>query len=87
MSVMHAETVGFSRVARDEGLQTKATVRPEPLENAEDAEIAAYLLDLTIAARRMAMARGFEFLAYLVGVAAEEARMLSLGKSAVKKKE
>jgi len=35
----------------------------------------------------MAMARGFEFLAYLVGVAAEEARMLSLGKSAVKKKE
>ncbi|MFN3628122.1 MAG: topoisomerase C-terminal repeat-containing protein, partial [Parvibaculum sp.] len=47
--------------------------------------MAAYLLDLMIASRKMAAKRGFSFLAYLIGVAAEESRLLSLGQSAVRK--
>lgn len=53
--------------------------------DADDEAVAAYLLDLMIASRKMAAKRGFGFLAYLIGVAAEESRLLSLGQSAVRK--
>tara|TARA_R110002110_G_scaffold68731_9_gene185868 strand:+ start:885 stop:1205 length:321 start_codon:yes stop_codon:yes gene_type:complete len=52
------------------------------LAEADDEAVAAYLLDLMIAARRMAAKRQFSFLAYLIGVAAEESRLLTLGSSA-----
>lgn len=58
---------------------------PETLADADDEAVAAYLLDLMIASRRMADKRGFRFLAYLIGVAAEESRLLMLGRSAVKR--
>lgn len=57
----------------------------DPLADADDEAVAAYLLDLMIASRKMAAKRGFSFLAYLIGVAAEESRLLSLGQSAVRK--
>ena len=57
----------------------------DPLADADDEAVAAYLLDLMIASRKMAAKRGFGFLAYLIGVAAEESRLLSLGQSAVRK--
>ncbi len=57
----------------------------DPLADADDEAVAAYLLDLMIASRRMAAKRGFGFLAYLIGVAAEESRLLSCGQSAVRK--
>ena len=46
-------------------------------------DAAAYLLELLIAARRVAVARRYRFLAYLIGMAAEEARLLTQGSSAV----
>ncbi|PKP78613.1 MAG: hypothetical protein CVT81_02980 [Alphaproteobacteria bacterium HGW-Alphaproteobacteria-3] len=55
---------------------------PGNLTDADDEAVAAYLLDLMIASRRMADKRGFGFLAYLIGVAAEESRLLMLGRSA-----
>ena len=56
---------------------------PDNLAEADDEAVAAYLLDLMIASRRMADKRGFRFLAYLIGVAAEESRLLMLGRSAI----
>lgn len=56
---------------------------PDNLAEADDEAVAAYLLDLMIASRRMADKRGFRFLAYLIGVAAEESRLLMLGRSAM----
>ena len=53
----------------------------------DDEAVAAYLLDLMIASRRMAAKRGFRFLAYLIGVAAEESRLLMLGRSAVSRRD
>ena len=43
-----------------------------------------YLFDLLVAARRLAVTRRHRFLAYLIGMAAEEARLLTQGRSAVK---
>lgn len=43
-----------------------------------------YLFDLLVAARRLAVTRRHRFLAYLIGMAAEEARLLSQGRSAVR---
>jgi len=45
-------------------------------------DVGAYLLELLIAARRLAAARGHRFLAYLIGMAAEEARLLTMGRYA-----
>lgn len=50
-------------------------------ETGEDS--ASYLFELLVAARRLAMTRRHKFLAYLIGMAAEEARLLTLGRSAV----
>lgn len=51
------------------------------LEAPEDAP--NYLFDLLVAARRLAVTRRHKFLAYLIGMAAEEARLLTQGRSAV----
>jgi hypothetical protein len=45
-------------------------------------EVASYLFDMLIGARRLAVARRHRFLAYLIGMAAEEARLLTQGRSA-----
>ena len=47
----------------------------------EDA--AGYLFEMLVAARRLAVARHHRFLAYLIGMAAEEARLLAQGRSAL----
>lgn len=52
-----------------------------PPEMEEDA--ASYLFELLVAARRLAVTRRHKFLAYLIGMAAEEARLLTQGRSAV----
>lgn len=57
----------------------------DPATEADDEAVAAYLLDLMIASRRVAAKRGFSFLAYLIGVAAEESRLLSIGRSGVRR--
>ncbi len=44
----------------------------------------SYLFDLLVAARRLAVTRRHRFLAYLIGMAAEEARLLTQGRSAIK---
>ncbi|MGB6086736.1 hypothetical protein [Parvibaculum sp.] len=51
----------------------------------DDEAVAAYLLDLMIASRRLAVKRGFNFLAYLIGIAAEESRLLSVGRSGARR--
>ena len=57
----------------------------EEVAEADDEAVAAYLLDLMIASRRLAVKRGFNFLAYLIGVAAEESRLLSVGRSGARR--
>tara|TARA_R110002124_G_scaffold54817_6_gene155580 strand:- start:171 stop:437 length:267 start_codon:yes stop_codon:yes gene_type:complete len=69
------------------GLVASAT--PLQAEAARSAEgepddSATYLFELLVAARRLAVTRRHKFLAYLIGMAAEEARLLSQGRSAVK---
>ncbi len=45
-------------------------------------DTAAYLFDLLVGARRLATSRKQRFLAYLIGMAVEEARLLTMGRSA-----
>ncbi len=54
---------------------------PRPGEMAEE-DVAAYLFDLLVGARRLATSRRQRFLAYLIGMALEEARLLMMGRSA-----
>jgi hypothetical protein len=53
------------------------------LSRGEGDDSANYLFELLVAARRLAVTRRHRFLAYLIGMAAEEARLLSQGRSAV----
>jgi hypothetical protein len=62
--------------------QVRALVEEAARETPEDA--ASYLFDLLVAARRLAVTRRHRFLAYLIGMAAEEARLLTMGRSAVR---
>jgi len=59
-------------------------VRLQPPRSADVAEedVAAYLFDLLVGARRLATSRKQRFLAYLLGMAVEEARLLTMGRSA-----
>lgn len=85
-SMLSAETVPESKDSQSlEPRHRHASNLPDNLTDADDEAVAAYLLDLMIASRRMADKRGFRFLAYLIGVAAEESRLLMLGRSAVKR--
>lgn len=52
---------------------------------ASEREIAVYLLELLMGARRLAVARRHRFLSYLIGMAVEEARLLTLGRSAAER--
>ncbi|MFZ3034790.1 MAG: hypothetical protein WA138_12350 [Parvibaculum sp.] len=52
-----------------------------PIDGEEDA--AGYLFEMLVAARRLAVARHHRFLAYLIGMAVEEARLLDQGRSAL----
>lgn len=72
----------------DEGWGSGHRLRHARESASEDNEVdaAAYLFDLLIAARRVAVTRRFRFLAYLIGMAAEEARLLTQGRSAVPRK-
>nr|RAW03804.1 hypothetical protein DBT41_11055 [Aerococcus urinae] len=54
---------------------------PAAAHEAEE-EVASYLFEMLIGARRLALARRHKFLAYLIGMAAEEARLLTQGRSA-----
>jgi hypothetical protein len=80
------------RLDRDEAVDISGAVFPVartamrnektdgPRETEE--EVASYLFDILIGARRLAVARRHKFLAYLIGMAAEEARLLTQGRSA-----
>lgn len=70
---------GFER--RDENVRSTSSAQPVVEEAGDDS--ATYLLELLIAARRVAVTRRYRFLAYLIGMAAEEARLLIQGRSAV----
>lgn len=63
-----------------------AIARPDANSSAEVEvdDSATYLFELLVAARRVAVTRRYKFLAYLIGMAAEEARLLSQGRSAVR---
>ncbi len=74
-----AETMSVSRVTRSSGSDVKGA---DLLLQKED-DSASYLFELLIAARRLAVTRRYRFLAYLIGMAAEEARLVSQGRSAV----
>ena len=43
----------------------------------QSGEVAEYLLDMLTSARQLAAAQGYRFLAYLLGLALEEARQLA----------
>jgi len=63
---------------------SKSSVGSEADHPAEPDDSATYLFELLVAARRLAVTRRHKFLAYLIGMAAEEARLLSQGRSAVR---
>lgn len=74
-------------IAPAAGLGPRPDGRPaSPLQPAEatEQEVAAYLFDLLVGARRLASIRKHRFLAYLIGMAVEEARLLMLGRSAAR---
>lgn len=50
--------------------------------NADEADVTAYLFEILVGARRLATSRRQRFLAYLIGMAIEEARLLTMGRSA-----
>tara|TARA_R110000868_G_scaffold135284_3_gene347764 strand:- start:4223 stop:4489 length:267 start_codon:yes stop_codon:yes gene_type:complete len=52
--------------------------------DSETDDSAIYLFELLVAARRLAVTRRHKFLAYLIGMAAEEARLLTQGRSAAR---
>lgn len=60
--------------------EAKVTGQHSPEIDQEDT--AAYLFDLLVGARRLATSRKQRFLAYLIGMAVEEARLLTMGRSA-----
>jgi hypothetical protein len=60
--------------------EAKVTGPQSPEIDQEDT--AAYLFDLLVGARRLATSRKQRFLAYLIGMAVEEARLLTMGRSA-----
>jgi hypothetical protein len=57
-------------------------VKSVPEETEEEAA-AGYLFELLVAARRLAVTRQHRFLAYLIGMAVEESRLLTQGRSAL----
>lgn len=59
-------------------------VRNAVLEDEPAADSAEYLFELLVAARRIAVTHRYRFLAYLIGMAVEEARLLTLGRSAAR---
>lgn len=74
-----AETTSISNVMRSSGSDvTGADLTPQKGDDS-----ASYLFELLVAARRLAVTRRHRFLAYLIGMAAEEARLLSQGRSSV----
>lgn len=50
-----------------------ASPKMEEAHALNDEDVAAYLFDLMVAARKLAMSRGHSFLGFLLGMAAEEA--------------
>ena len=46
-------------------------------------DAAGYLFEMLVAARRLAVTRKHRFLAYLIGMAVEESRLLAQGRSAI----
>ena len=51
----------------------------------EEEDVASYLFEMLVAARRLAVTRQHRFLAYLIGMAVEEARLLGQGRSALER--
>ena len=49
----------------------------------EEEDVASYLFEMLVVARRLAVTRQHRFLAYLIGMAVEEARLLGQGRSAL----
>ena len=72
--IAHAPTMTKMGDAGTEG------ERPE-LDGEDDA--AGYLFEILVAARRLAVMRKHRFLAYLIGMAVEESRLLAQGRSAI----
>ncbi len=60
----------------------RARIISDDVPQESEEEVASYLFDMLIGARRLAVARRHKFLAYLIGMAAEEARLLTHGRSA-----
>lgn len=83
--IIDASSFGSSAKASAAGSSLMAEEGAAPFScsaEASDQEIAAYLLELLMGARRLAVARRHRFLSYLIGMAVEEARLLTLGRSA-----
>lgn len=65
-------------------LEQAGLVARQPISPAEDLsheDMAIYLFDLLVGARKLAASRGYGFLAFLLGMAAEEAASLQPGKA------
>lgn len=72
--IAHAPTMAKVGDAETEG---------ERLDLDGDDDAAGYLFEMLVAARRLAVTRKHRFLAYLIGMAVEESRLLAQGRSAI----
>lgn len=81
ISIPITENPTFVPAAGPAGGGRGQTTPPPPPETSEQ-EAATYLFDLLVGARRLAVSRKHRFLAYLIGMAVEEARLLTMGRSA-----
>lgn len=70
---------GAERKVKTDSVDDQACGVPAPQDAlaADGRDVADYLLDTLTSARRLAAAQGYRFLAYLLGLASEEARQLA----------
>lgn len=64
-------------------IQTNLEQKNAKLVTDGEDDAAGYLFEMLVAARRLAVVRRHRFLAYLIGMAVEEARLLAQGRSAI----
>ncbi len=82
ISTPTGENLPFVSATGKAGARRSVARSAAPPDEASEEDVVAYLFDLLVGARRLAVSRKHRFLGYLIGMAVEEARLLTMGRSA-----
>lgn len=82
ISIPAGQRLPFVSATGEAGAPGSVAKSAAPPDDASEEDVVAYLFDLLVGARRLAVSRKHRFLAYLIGMAVEEARLLTIGRSA-----